>query len=568
MTIKEALNTGTIMLKMENINSPKLKARITLQYILKQTREYLIVYDKQEITKEDEAKYIEAIKRIVNGEPLQHITQTQEFMKLNFFVNNKVLIPRQDTEILVEEVLKISQNIDNPIILDLCTGSGAIGVSIAKYLNDCTIYSTDISEEALHIAKKNAKANGVQGKMKFIQSNLFENLKNLEFDIIVSNPPYIKSSDIIKLDKEVQKEPKIALDGGKDGLDFYRKITKQAYKYLKPQGFLCYEIGYDEKKDVIDIIDKTEKYKDTYCIKDLYGNDRVIITRKERGNVMSFSSEVKEELSEIANLYDKESVKDELLGYLISGNTFFIKNSKIKYSTENEYNINRFTKLLKNVKIENYQIDIQGKVYTVVFNNKEIKDNCLLQKDKLNIKEIKNLNAFVRGIFLGAGSVNNPENEYHLSLEIKNIENLKKIKQELDEIGIFFKEFENTLYIKDGDDIFNFLAFIGATKSVLKFEDIRVKREMNNRINRIVNCKTANLNKTINASIEAIEAIKKLKELHKFEMLDDSLKEISEIRIKYPDISLIELGKKLKKPLGKSGVNYRLKKIIEIANNY
>ena len=171
---------------------------------------------------------------------------------------------------------------------------------------------------------------------------------------------------------------------------------------------------------------------------------------------------------------------------------------------------------------------------------------------------------------MGSGSINNPEKKYHVEIGIskKNdaeiiINYLKKydIKSNLTE-----KNGEYAIYLKDGEEISKFLALIGANKAVLKFEEIRVQREMNNKINRIVNCETANLNKTINASIEQIEAIKKLKSNKKFEKLDDSLKEIAELRLKNPNASLIELGKMLKQPIGKSGVNYRLKKIMEIAN--
>ena len=171
---------------------------------------------------------------------------------------------------------------------------------------------------------------------------------------------------------------------------------------------------------------------------------------------------------------------------------------------------------------------------------------------------------------MGSGSINNPEKKYHVEIGISKksdaeiiIEYLKKydIKSNLTE-----KNGEYAIYLKDGEEISKFLALIGANKAVLKFEEIRVQREMNNKINRIVNCETANLNKTINASIEQIEAIKKLKSNKKFEKLDDSLKEIAELRLKNPNASLIELGKMLKQPIGKSGVNYRLKKIMEIAN--
>ncbi len=279
MTIKETLNKGMIMLKNNKVESPKLKARLLLQYVLKKSRQYLIVYDNEEITKKEQWEYFINIEKLSQGIPLQHITHSQEFMKMDFYVNENVLIPRPDTEILVEEVIKIASKMQNPVILDLCTGSGAIGISIAKYVKDAKIYATDISEEALEIARRNAQNLGVTEKIKFIKSNLFDKIKKIKFDIIVSNPPYIKKEDIHYLSEEVQKEPELALNGGDDGLDFYRKIVNQSIEYLKLGSYLCMEIGYDQKIDIIDIIEQENKYVDTYSKKDLYGNDRIIVTR-------------------------------------------------------------------------------------------------------------------------------------------------------------------------------------------------------------------------------------------------------------------------------------------------
>ena len=277
MTIKEILSKGMIMLKGSNVDSPKVKARLLLQYILKKPRQHLIVYDNQEVGKKEQWEYFVNIEKLANGVPLQHITHTQEFMKMDFYVDENVLIPRQDTEILVEEVIKIAQKINKPKILDLCTGSGAIAISIAKNISDAEIYGIDISQKALDIAKRNAKE--LQANVKFIKSNLFNKLDKMKFDIIVSNPPYIKRRDINYLSEEVRKEPNLALDGGIDGLDFYRKITEQAIDYLKLGSYLCYEIGFDQKDEVIDIINKQQQYSKTYCKKDLGGNDRVIITQ-------------------------------------------------------------------------------------------------------------------------------------------------------------------------------------------------------------------------------------------------------------------------------------------------
>lgn len=277
MTIKETLKKGMIILKNNNVESPKLKSRLLLQYILKKSRQYLIIYDNEEIGKKEQWEYFINIEKLTKGIPLQHITHSQEFMEMDFYVNEDVLIPRPDTEILVEEVIKIAKNIDKPRILDLCTGSGAIAISIEKNLANAEVFAVDISEKALEVARKNASK--LEANVKFIKSNLFNNLKKMKFDIIVSNPPYIKKEDIKLLSIEVQREPEIALDGGSDGLEFYRKITKQAIEYLKFKSYLCFEIGYDQKKEVLEIIEKEKHYIDTYCKKDLCGNDRVIITQ-------------------------------------------------------------------------------------------------------------------------------------------------------------------------------------------------------------------------------------------------------------------------------------------------
>ncbi len=279
MTIRETIRKGMIKLKNAGINEPNLKARLLMQYILNKSREYIIINDSKIVTLREEVNYFKSIKRLENGEPLQHITKHQEFMKMNFYVDKEVLIPRPDTEVLVEEVIKIATKINAKKILDLCTGSGAIAVSLAKYIENSQITAVDISEKALEIANINANSNKVDGKITFIKSDLFKQLKKEKYDIIVSNPPYIKKEIIKTLDREVQKEPAIALDGGYDGLDFYRKIISTANEYLKFNGYLCLEIGYDQKESIMELIENEENYVDTYSKKDLYENDRVIITK-------------------------------------------------------------------------------------------------------------------------------------------------------------------------------------------------------------------------------------------------------------------------------------------------
>ena len=279
MTIKQALIKGVTVLKLEKISTPKLKARLLLQYVLKKPRQYLIVYDNQKLTDKEEQEYLKYVELLTQGEPIEHITHQKEFMKLNFYVDENVLIPRQDTEVLVEEVIKIAKKIKAKKILDLCTGSGAIAISLAKYLENIQLTAVDISRKALDIAMANAKNNHVQDKITFVESNLFQDLRQEKYDLIVSNPPYIRRKELETLDREVRKEPRLALDGGEDGLDFYRNIMDKGDEYLKYGGYICLEIGYDQKEEVMQIIEDKKHYMGTYCKKDLYDNDRVVVTR-------------------------------------------------------------------------------------------------------------------------------------------------------------------------------------------------------------------------------------------------------------------------------------------------
>ena len=287
---------------------------------------------------------------------------------------------------------------------------------------------------------------------------------------------------------------------------------------------------------------------------------------------MSFSSDIKQELNKNSNLANKNIVKQELVGYLISGNINIANNKEIKFSTESDYNINRFSKLLTNLDI-NHSIDMVGKNFVITLKTKEI-DFVEYEKGTVKIKEVpenqEEKKAIIRGTFMGAGSINNPEREYHLEMEVTNEQNMNIVLKLLLEFGIKAKYMEAKnkyyIYLKEGEEISKFLALIGAAKAVMKFEDIRIQKEMRGKVNRLVNCETANLNKTINASIEQIAAIRKLQENGEFKKLDDNLKEIALLRLENPDMPLIELGKKLKVPIGKSGVNYRLRKIMEIAN--
>ena len=280
MNIKEALEYGINLLKENKQENPILKAKILLANILNKDKNYLLINEAELLDENVVKKYIEDLRKICSGIPLQYITKSQEFFGLNFYVDENVLIPQPDTEILVEEVIKICKDKNKKLkILDLCTGSGSIGISIAKNINNCEVTLSDISIKALDVAKKNCSNLGKE-EIKIIESDLFNNIKET-FDIIVSNPPYIKKDVIKTLSKEVQNEPHLALDGGEDGLEIYKRIIKEAYKFLNKDGYLCLEIGYDQKEDVIRLLEKENNYKDIYSKKDLSRNDRIIICKKE-----------------------------------------------------------------------------------------------------------------------------------------------------------------------------------------------------------------------------------------------------------------------------------------------
>lgn len=283
--ISEVLNYGRKTLIENNID-PR-EARLLLAYSMGIDVDDLIKYS--DCNEEQYRIFMDALKRRSEGEPFAYIKGEKEFMRLSFKVNKHTLIPRDDTEILVQKsieiinsfyevnkTISISKKTNSKMrILDMCTGSGCIAISIVKYVSRCVMDAVDVSKEALKIAKQNAKINDV--KMNFIESNLFDKIENRnKYDMIISNPPYIESDIIDELQKEVKNEPRIALDGGKDGLYFYKKITKEAKKYLNSNGVLLFEIGFNQAQDVINIL-KENDFKDIEVIKDLNGNDRVVL---------------------------------------------------------------------------------------------------------------------------------------------------------------------------------------------------------------------------------------------------------------------------------------------------
>ena len=279
MTIREILIK--YMEKLSSISdTPKLDTEILLQKALGDVDRLYIQLNLDKKLSDEELKcFNEMINDRLNGRPIAYIVKNREFMALDFYVEEGVLIPRPDTEPLVEEVIELSKGMKDVTIVDIGTGSGAISVSLAKYIKNSYVYSLDISDKALSIGKKNAVNNEVDDKIEFIKSDVFTGIKdrNLKLDIIVSNPPYIKKEDIKTLHTQVKDyEPYIALEGGEDGLDFYRTITEKSLKYLKLNGILAFEVGQDQANDVCTIM-KNHGYKKIYTKKDLQGIDRVVI---------------------------------------------------------------------------------------------------------------------------------------------------------------------------------------------------------------------------------------------------------------------------------------------------
>jgi release factor glutamine methyltransferase len=272
-TLEDALVKGRSLLKDKGIIEGDLDAWYLLSYYFKVNRTQFIMQSCMTITEEQYQEYMDLVGRRSEHIPLQYITGEQEFMGLKFLVSKDVLIPRQDTEILVEEVLKVSKGKE---VLDLCTGSGCIIISLAKLGEIKSAVGVDISRAALLIAKENA--NQLQAEVTFIESNMYSQVSG-KYDIIISNPPYIPTQDISDLMEEVKDhEPALALDGSADGLYFYRIIIDGLRQYLKPGGYLFFEIGYNQGEAVSELL-REAGITEIKVIKDLAGFNRVISGR-------------------------------------------------------------------------------------------------------------------------------------------------------------------------------------------------------------------------------------------------------------------------------------------------
>ena len=277
MTYRECYEQGCRTLQAAGIEEAALDARLLLEAVCGTDRNDLLVHGEQPVAPEAEEKYLNWIRQRAEHIPLQQLTGEQDFMGLTFAVNEHVLIPRQDTEILVEEVLKELH--DGMRVLDMCTGSGCILLSLLHYSNDCEGLGVDLSAEALEVAGRNVLKVLTPEKAEhahFLQSDLFEKVEG-KFEIIVSNPPYIASAEVEKLMPEVRNhEPRMALDGTEDGLYFYRRIIEEAGKHLVSSGMLFFEIGYDQGQAVSELM-RTEGYCEVQVVQDYAGLDRVVL---------------------------------------------------------------------------------------------------------------------------------------------------------------------------------------------------------------------------------------------------------------------------------------------------
>lgn len=267
---------GLNTLERAGIAEAKLDARLLLEYVCGTDHSTLLAHPELEIDEDKQARYLSFIERRAKREPVAYILGTWDFMGLSFKVNSDVLIPEQDSETLVEEALRYCE--DGMRVLDLCTGSGCIALSILNYTNDTKAVCTDISDKALVVARDNAKNLNLDERVSFIETDLFPDKEQGEkFDIIVSNPPYIASDVIETLAVEVKDyEPRLALDGDSDGLKFYRRIVDNAPEYLYSSGYLIMEIGYDQAEAVKGLLTEHGRYHDIEVIKDYEGNDRVV----------------------------------------------------------------------------------------------------------------------------------------------------------------------------------------------------------------------------------------------------------------------------------------------------
>lgn len=278
MNIGELLNYGYNKLKNANIETYKLDAQLLLAKVLNKDRLFIMTNRNFEAEAEDSEEYTRIVGLREKKMPVKYILGECEFMDINFYIKEGVLIPRPDTEVLVEDAIEAVKKYDYSNIADVCCGSGIIGLSIAQYIKNTKVSLYDISDTAIEVTRENIHRLNLYNRTEVYKSDLLNKAveSNNKFDMILSNPPYIKKEVIPSLMEDVKNyEPYIALCGGEDGLDFYRKIIKQAETLLSDNGMIAFEIGYDQKEAVSSLL-IAAGFKDIVCIKDFGGHDRVV----------------------------------------------------------------------------------------------------------------------------------------------------------------------------------------------------------------------------------------------------------------------------------------------------
>ncbi|WP_035172481.1 peptide chain release factor N(5)-glutamine methyltransferase [Caldanaerobius polysaccharolyticus] len=279
--VRDAILWGAKSLKKAGVQTSRLDAELIMSYALKCERSHLIAARDRTLSPDEIESYAQLIKKRIKGIPVAYITGVKEFMGMDFAVNPSVLIPRPDTEVLVESVIDEIKKIKAPWVLDIGTGCGCIGISIARFVPDSVVCAVDVSAPALEIAAFNARKLSVDARVFFYLGDLYSALPKEfahKFDAIVSNPPYIPSRSIKDLPLDVRSEPVLALDGGEDGLDFYRRIISGAPLYLKKEGILAFEVGYNQAREVASMM----SWYSVYTVKDLSGIERVVVGRRVR----------------------------------------------------------------------------------------------------------------------------------------------------------------------------------------------------------------------------------------------------------------------------------------------
>ena len=282
-TISKQLNKATAQLEAAGIDTARLDAEVLLAYVLNTRRLALYVHVAKELKPEQVARYENLIQRRLERVPVAYLVGHKEFMGLNFAVTPDVLIPRPDTEVLAQGVIEHLQDFSGRAIniADIGTGSGAICISILKFLDNAVADAVDVSAKALDIARFNAEKFNVNDRIVFHEGSLFEPLAGKKFDVVISNPPYVLSGDLDNLQPEIYREPRIALDGGADGLNFYREIIDAAPKFLNDNGFLALEVGANQSDAVIKLINDGGAFSYTQIWKDLANIERVVAAWKK-----------------------------------------------------------------------------------------------------------------------------------------------------------------------------------------------------------------------------------------------------------------------------------------------